>query len=149
MIISDLSVGYKHRVVASHLTARLQGGTLTALVGANGMGKSTLLRTLAGVQPPLAGTVTLAADGVERQLSELSRRELSRWIGVVLTDRVEVENLTVEQLVGMGRMPYTGFFGRPNRRGRPWPQPPGHRRKDPPRPGRSRLLSARCRGARG
>ena len=90
MIISDLSVGYKHRVVASHLTARLQGGTLTALVGANGMGKSTLLRTLAGVQPPLAGTVTLVAD------------------------RVEVENLTVEQLVGMGRMPYTGFFGRLN-----------------------------------
>ena len=43
-----------------------------------------------------------------------SRRELSRWIGVVLTDRVEVENLTVEQLVGMGRMPYTGFFGRLN-----------------------------------
>lgn len=78
------------------------------------MGKSTLLRTLAGVQPPLAGTVTLVADGVERQLSELSRRELSRWIGVVLTDRVEVENLTVEQLVGMGRMPYTGFFGRLN-----------------------------------
>ena len=114
MIISDLSVGYKHRVVASHLTARLQGGTLTALVGANGMGKSTLLRTLAGVQPPLAGTVTLVANGVERQLSELSRRELSRWIGVVLTDRVEVENLTVEQLVGMGRMPYTGFFGRLN-----------------------------------
>lgn len=114
MIISDLSVGYKHRVVASHLTAHLQGGTLTALVGSNGMGKSTLLRTLAGVQPPLEGTVTLVADGVERQLSQLSRRELSRWIGVVLTDRVEVENLSVEQLVGMGRMPYTGFFGRLN-----------------------------------
>lgn len=114
MIITDLSVGYKHRVVASHLTAHLQGGTLTALVGSNGMGKSTLLRTLAGVQPPLEGTVTLVADGVERQLSQLSRRELSRWIGVVLTDRVEVENLSVEQLVGMGRMPYTGFFGRLN-----------------------------------
>lgn len=114
MIITDLSVGYKRRVVASHLTAHLQGGTLTALVGSNGMGKSTLLRTLAGVQPPLEGTVTLVADGVERQLSQLSRRELSRWIGVVLTDRVEVENLSVEQLVGMGRMPYTGFFGRLN-----------------------------------
>lgn len=114
MIISDLSVGYKHWVVASHLTAHLQGGTLTALVGSNGMGKSTLLRTLAGVQTPLEGTVTLVADGVERQLSQLSRRELSRWIGVVLTDRVEVENITVEQLVGMGRMPYTGFFGRLN-----------------------------------
>lgn len=114
MIISDLSVGYKRRVVASHLTAHLQGGTLTALVGSNGMGKSTLLRTLAGVQPPLEGTVTLVTDGMEWQLSQLSRRELSRWIGVVLTDRVEVENITVEQLVGMGRMPYTGFFGRLN-----------------------------------
>lgn len=114
MIITDLSVGYKQHVVASHLTAHLRGGTLTALVGANGMGKSTLLRTLAGVQPPLAGTVTLVADSERRQLSQLSRRELARWMGVVLTDRVEVDNLTVEQLVGMGRMPYTGFFGRLN-----------------------------------
>lgn len=52
MIITDLAVGYRHRTVASDLTFRLTGGTLTALVGPNGMGKSTLLRTLAGVQPP-------------------------------------------------------------------------------------------------
>ena len=111
MIIKDLAVGYRHRQVASGLSARLEGGVLTALVGANGMGKSTLLRTLAGVQPPLAGEVTLVADGTARRLTGLTGRQLSRWVGVVLTDRVEVENLTVEEVVGFGRMPYTGFFG--------------------------------------
>lgn len=112
MIITDLSVGYRHRAVTSELTFRLTGGTLTALVGPNGMGKSTLLRTLAGVQPPLSGAVTLVADGVEHRLTDLTRRQLSRWISVVLTDRVEVENVTVEDVVGFGRMPYTGYFGR-------------------------------------
>lgn len=112
MIITDLSVGYRHRAVTSELTFRLTGGTLTALVGPNGMGKSTLLRTLAGVQPPLSGAVTLVADGVEHPLTGLTRRQLSRWISVVLTDRVEVENVTVEDVVGFGRMPYTGYFGR-------------------------------------
>ena len=111
MIIKDLAVGYRHRRVASGLSARLEGGTLTALVGPNGMGKSTLLRTLAGVQPPLAGTVTLVADGTERELTGLPLRQLARWISVVLTDRVDVENIAVEEIVSFGRMPYTGFFG--------------------------------------
>ena len=111
MIITNLAVGYRHRTVASGLTFRLTGGTLTALVGSNGMGKSTLLRTLAGVQPPLSGAVTLMADGVAQPLANLTRRQLSRLIGVVLTDRVEVENVTVEDVVGFGRMPYTGYFG--------------------------------------
>ncbi len=112
MIIQDLAVGYRHHTVASGLSAHLEGGTLTALVGPNGMGKSTLLRTLAGVQPPLAGTVTLVADDKRQSLARLTRAELSRWISVVLTDRVEAANLTVEEVVGFGRMPYTGFFGR-------------------------------------
>ena len=111
MIIKDLSVGYGHHRVATGLSAHLVGGTLTALVGPNGMGKSTLLRTLAGMQPSLAGGVTLVADGVERQLTDLSPADLSHWISVVLTDRVEVAHLSVEEVVGFGRMPYTGFFG--------------------------------------
>lgn len=52
------------------------------------------------------------ADDVEHPLAGLTRRQLSRWISVVLTDRVEVENVTVEDVVGFGRMPYTGYFGR-------------------------------------
>lgn len=112
MIIQDLAVGYRHRTVASGLSAHLSGGTLTALVGPNGMGKSTLLRTLAGVQPPLAGTVTLVADDVRQSLNRLTVAQLSRWISVVLTDRVDAVNITVEEVVGFGRMPYTGFFGR-------------------------------------
>lgn len=112
LCVADLSVGYGHSVVASGLTACLAGGELTVLIGRNGMGKSTLLRTLAGVQPPLAGTVTLVADGTRQPLAELSQHARSRWISVVLTDRVEVPQLRVEDVVGFGRMPYTGFFGR-------------------------------------
>lgn len=112
MTIVDLTVGYKQRVVAAHLTATLEGGTLTALIGPNGMGKSTLLRTLAGVQPPLGGTVTLSTDQGAWALGQLTRRELSRCIGVVLTDRVDMANTRVEEVVAAGRMPHTGFFGR-------------------------------------
>lgn len=112
MIIDHLAVGYAKHIVASGLTAHLKGGTLTALVGSNGMGKSTLLRTMAGVQKPLDGTVRLVADNVEHRVERLGRSDRARWISVVLTDRVEVDRLTVEQVVGFGRMPYTGYFGR-------------------------------------
>ena len=111
IVITDLAIGYKQQVVAQHLSACLQGGRLTALIGPNGMGKSTLLRTLAGMQPALAGTVTLSDGTTERRLDSLSKHEVSRWIGVVLTDRVDVANTTVEEVVATGRMPYTGFFG--------------------------------------
>ena len=111
IVITDLAIGYKQQVVAQHLSACLQGGRLTALIGPNGMGKSTLLRTLAGMQPALAGTVTLSDGTTERRLDSLSKHEVSRWIGVVLTDRVDVANTTVAEVVATGRMPYTGFFG--------------------------------------
>ena len=81
---------------------------MVSLLGANGAGKSTLLRTLAGFQPPLAGKVLI--DG--RNLHSLSPAERSKAVSVVLTERVEVPYMKVEDLVGMGRSPYTGFFGR-------------------------------------
>ena len=100
--LSRLSTGYsgKHGVIriATDIDASVYGGELTCLLGANGAGKSTLLRTLSASQPPLSGEVWI---GEKR----------SKLIGIVLTERCEVENLTVEELVGMGRTPYTGFWG--------------------------------------
>ena len=104
----NLSIGYPKRVVASGINISLEAGKLSCLIGENGVGKSTLLRTLAGFQKPLAGE--LLVDGVE--LKDIPKRELAKKIAVVLTDKPDVQNTTVQELVSMGRMPYTGFFGR-------------------------------------
>lgn len=110
--ISNLSIGYKDKVVAEGLTADIRGGELTALVGANGTGKSTLLRTLAGLQPALRGEIVLMADDRRMALEGLSGQALSRMVSVVLTEQPALQNTTAEELVAYGRMPYTGFFGR-------------------------------------
>ncbi len=94
--------------VRGGLDFSLSGGELTCLLGCNGVGKSTLLRTLAGMQPPLSGRLKLMG----RPLGTYSAHELSKTIGVVLTDRMQAGGLTVYELVALGRQPYTGFFGR-------------------------------------
>lgn len=117
--LQNLSIGYrsKHqaRTVASAINASLPSDSLTCLIGANGIGKSTLLRTLAGFQPPLAGEIliqnTSQSQPEEKPISSFSAQELSKEIGVVLTSKPDVAHLTVEEVVGIGRSPYTGFWG--------------------------------------
>lgn len=110
--INDLTTGYTTRKgfieIEKRLTATLSAGELTCLLGPNGAGKSTLLRTLSGFQIPLKGTINI--DG--KELRQYSQRELSQKIGVVLTEKPDVTSMTVEQLVALGRSPYTGFWGR-------------------------------------
>lgn len=110
--LTNLTTGYHNRscnvAVTTDINATLRAGELTCLLGPNGAGKSTLLRTLCGFQPPLAGEI--AVD--RRSLADISPAELARIIGVVLTERLSINNMTVEQLVAMGRAPYTGFWGR-------------------------------------
>lgn len=107
--LSHLSVGYKvgHAVV-SDINLTLQSGKLASLIGANGVGKSTLLKTLTGFLPKLEGSLLL--DG--KDISEFSQRALARQISIVLTQKPDVQNLTIEEIVGLGRSPYTGFFGK-------------------------------------
>ena len=111
--LEGLTVGYhinKHitREVLSNLNVELRQGELLCMLGANGAGKSTLLRTISGVQHPLAGSVKING----RDVNEYGRRELSQLISLVYTDNTLAGGLTVEELVGLGRQPYTGFFGR-------------------------------------
>lgn len=110
--IQDLSIGYrtKHSVkcVAEGISDSIRSGELTCLLGENGAGKSTLLRTLSGFLPPISGEIILLG----KPLHSYSERELATVIGVVLTERTNLQNMTVEELVGMGRSPYTGFWGR-------------------------------------
>lgn len=107
-----LAVGYRQRrrvtTVARDITLEAHTGQLVALLGANGVGKSTVLRTLTGIQAPLAGAVQL--DG--EPLAALSPAARARRLAVVLTDRVEGGHLDVYTLVGLGRHPHTGTLGR-------------------------------------
>lgn len=109
--LQDLAIGYRlgpdATAVASHLSASLYGGGLTCLLGPNGVGKSTLLRTLARFQPALSGQVLLSG----RPLTDFTPHELARTVGVVLTSRPESHRLSVAEVVGLGRSPYTGFWG--------------------------------------
>lgn len=110
--LRDLYIGYdddaNRHIVAEELNASLPKGTMACLVGANGVGKSTLMRTLSGFQPALRGEVRIEG----RALEEYTPRELSEKIGVVLTERESVPELTVEEVVAIGRVPYTNFWGR-------------------------------------
>ena len=106
--LQNLTVGYGTKAVLSDINQVLKAGQLVCLLGSNGVGKSTILRTLAGFLQPLAGKVLL--DG--KDLSSLSLSQRSKTVSIVLTERVEVPYMKVADLVGMGRSPYTGFFGK-------------------------------------
>jgi iron complex transport system ATP-binding protein len=105
--LRNVAVGYGKKVVMSGITADIYQGELTCIIGDNGVGKSTLLRTLAGFQPCLQGEISFFGHSIDT----FSRHRLARMIGVVLTERPDVENLTVEEIVSLGRTPYTGFWG--------------------------------------
>ena len=97
----NLTIGYRSGrreiVVAEGLSATLENGKLTCLLGRNGTGKSTLLRTLAGLQKPLNCQLSI----VNYQLS----------VALVLTERPDLRNLSASEVVGLGRTPHTNFWG--------------------------------------
>lgn len=82
-------------------------GELTAIVGVNGIGKSTLLRTLGNVQPKLSGSIVLNKVSLEQH----TIAELAAEISVVLTEPIASKNLTVQELISLGRQPYTNWIG--------------------------------------
>ena len=108
LVIGYTHKGQKRKIIHDSLQLQLFAGELTSLLGLNGAGKSTLLRTLCGFQPALGGKIIVQG----RLLSGYSQSELSRRIGVVLTERTNAGGITVQELVALGRHPYTGFFGK-------------------------------------
>lgn len=109
--LKDLSVGYRKNkrqlCILKDLNANLYRGELVCLVGENGIGKSTLLRTISGVQLPLSGNIRIR----QKQIQEFSAHKLARTISLVLTDRIYAGNLTVREIVSLGRHPYTNWLG--------------------------------------
>ncbi len=109
---SNLSIGYKSKstfkVIAKDLNLNLAEGKLIALIGANGVGKSTLLRTITGIQSPLSGKVFLN----KKNIHDLSTLDLAKSLSVVLTEKIPQSNLSVWELVALGRQPYTNWIGK-------------------------------------
>lgn len=101
--IQDLSIGYSegHNILFENINLTLQAGELVCFMGPNGIGKSTLIRTLAGLQNPLSGKVTILSSK-----SDLKKNISPEKISVVLTDKVSAVNMTVHELVTLGRYPY-------------------------------------------
>ena len=103
--LRHLSIGSQTRhgvrTVAAGIDGAIRSGELTCLLGANGVGKSTLLRTLSAFLPKTGGEVYIEG----RELSTFTDKELSRRIGVVLTEKPDVRNMTVRELVSLGRSP--------------------------------------------
>lgn len=110
--LKQLTTGYhtsgKDKVISHSLNAKLNEGELTCLIGPNGAGKSTLLRTIAGFQPAISGEVCIT----DKDITTYSSAQLSQLISIVLTDNTQIHNLSAFDVVAMGRMPYTGFWGR-------------------------------------
>lgn len=108
-----LKIGYpgergQEKLVAEDLTLTLSPGELVCLIGPNGVGKSTLIRTLVGLQKALSGSVYLD----NRPLSDLTVKEVAQRVSVVLTQAVQGDAIRVRELVELGRFPYTGVFDR-------------------------------------
>jgi len=105
--VRGLAVGYGKRSVAGHIAFDLDPGLLCGIVGVNGIGKSTLLRTLAGFQPKLAGEIKIW----DRPLESISAMDLARQLSVVLTEQPASKNLSVHELIALGRQPHTDRWG--------------------------------------
>jgi iron complex transport system ATP-binding protein len=110
--VSGLSIGYAIKntstVIAENINLNLEKGKLIALVGENGIGKSTLLKTITGIQQPIAGTVFLD----NKAITDYTPLALAQKLSLVLTEKLPLSNLNVYELIALGRQPYTNWIGK-------------------------------------
>lgn len=108
--LKNLTIGYiqNNDMLKQGISLNLFPNELTSLIGSNGVGKSTLIKTIAGIIEPLEGEIIV--DNVN--INKYRINELSKKISIVLTERSQLMNLSVFELVASGRHPYTGFFGK-------------------------------------
>ena len=103
----DLSVGYSGRPLIEKINLSIEKGRILTLIGPNGSGKSTILKTITKHLEKIAGVVTIENDNI----TKWSNKELAKRLSVMLTERIDPELMTCEQVVAMGRYPYTNHFG--------------------------------------
>lgn len=108
ILLDHVTLAYGSRTLLADVSASFAQGTLTALIGRNGTGKSTLLRAIAGLGPIASGEIRLCGH----TLAELPPRRQAETIAFVTTDKVRIANLSCEDVVSLGRAPYTNWIGR-------------------------------------
>ncbi len=106
--LRNITLAYGDRTLVENGSAEFAAGELTALVGRNGAGKSTLLRTVTAIEPPKSGEVLL--DG--KNAAAMPPEAIARTISFVGTEKVRIANLRCEDIVAIGRAPYTNWIGR-------------------------------------
>jgi iron complex transport system ATP-binding protein len=107
----NLTIGYTKRklkiIVQENISISLESGKLIALIGKNGIGKSTFLKTITGIIPPISGEVELK----NKNISTYEPNDLAQELSLVLTEALPQSNLTVYEIVALGRQPYTNWLG--------------------------------------
>ena len=106
--LRHITLAYGRRTLVEEVCAEFAPRSLTALIGRNGTGKSTLLRAIAGLNPAAKGDVCLCG----RPLAELAPQQRAATVSFVTTERVRIANLACEDVVALGRAPYTNWIGR-------------------------------------
>ena len=106
--LRHITLAYGRRTLLEEVSAEFAPRSLTALIGRNGTGKSTLLRAIAGLNPAAKGDVCLCAH----PLAELAPQQRAATVSFVTTERVRIANLACEDVVALGRAPYTNWIGR-------------------------------------
>ena len=107
MQAKGLSAGYNGEAVFRGLDLKITEGSITTLIGSNGSGKSTILKTIIGQLSKVSGTVFLDGKAMEAR----SRNEIARRMAILMTARMEPELMTCRDVVSSGRYPYTGRLG--------------------------------------
>jgi iron complex transport system ATP-binding protein len=104
----NLSIGYDAaQPVFRAINFNIHAGHFVALLGVNGIGKSTLLRTIAGLQKKVSGNIELNGH----EMDSLSAGERARLLSIVLTEKIDIDHITVREFIALGRTPYTSWTG--------------------------------------
>lgn len=106
--LENIKLGYGSRTLLDGVSTTFEQGSLTALLGRNGAGKSTLLRAISALGRINGGSISIGNDNI----ATLNAEQIAHRISFVTTDKVRIPNLTCEDVVALGRAPYTNWIGR-------------------------------------
>src|SRR5690606_41729036 len=102
----NVSIGYSNKILFKDLNFEIKTGVLTSLLGSNGIGKSTLLKTISRLLQPISGSLFID----QQPINQLTQVDFSKLVSVVLTNENVNKELTVHELLKLGRQPYTNWL---------------------------------------